>query len=238
MHDDKAYKLALVQNLAGDAPIVHDDKAYKLALVQNLAGDAVLCRSTCPPDFGQPGGMNHQANLPISDPPRSEPNTTKELSTRAFHKYICFVITILGVLFQLKQGSGKISLFDTDYTSFVILIVAIIVYGGSLICGTYIRQARLNLDLAIFMDKISLLFGALVLVLELVILVPALGLSALLFWIVCFVSFIAVYSYAFLKTLFTRAVGGVVHAFENLKEYLSAVCCFAMESDEGQTGLS
>ncbi|CAL8168012.1 unnamed protein product [Prunus armeniaca] len=220
--------------------------------------------------------MNHQANLPVSDPPRSESNcmvtptglrsavpklclpfyflskivtsvlplkrikmlnTSRELSTRAFHKYICFVITILGVFFQLKQGSGKVSLFDEDYTSFVILIVAIIVYGGSLIGGTYIRKARLNLDLAIFMDKISLLFGALALVLELVILVPALGLSTLLFWIVCFGSFIAVYSYPFLKTLFTRAVGGVVHAFENLREYLPDACCFAMKSNEDQTGL-
>ncbi|CAL2250152.1 unnamed protein product [Prunus armeniaca] len=72
------------------------------------------------------------------------------------------------------------------------------------------------------MDKICLLFGALALVLELVILVPALGLSALLLWIVCFVSFIAVYSYPYLKILFTRAVGGVVHAFKTLREYLPA----------------
>ncbi|ONI19134.1 hypothetical protein PRUPE_3G260900, partial [Prunus persica] len=143
-----------------------------------------------------------------------------ELSTRRFHQYICFVITILGVFFQLKQGSGKISLFDANYLSFVILIVAIIVYGGSLIGATYIRQAHPNSDLAKFMDNISLLCGALVFVLELVILVPALGLSALLFWIGCFVSFIAVYLYPYLKTLFTRTVGGVVHAFKKLKEYL------------------
>ncbi|ONI19133.1 hypothetical protein PRUPE_3G260800 [Prunus persica] len=147
-------------------------------------------------------------------------NTSREPSIRAFHKYICFVITILAVFLQLKQESGTISLFDADYPSFVILIVAIIIYGWSLIGGTYIRQAHLNSDLAKFIDNISLLSGALALVLELVILVPALGLFTLLFWIVCFVSFIAVYSYPYLKTLFTRTVGGVVHAFEKLREYL------------------
>ncbi|PQM40494.1 hypothetical protein Pyn_15169 [Prunus yedoensis var. nudiflora] len=166
--------------------------------------------------------MNHQANLPVSDPPRSEPNTSKELSTRAFHKYICFFITILSGFLQLKQGFGTTSLFDANYLSFVILIVAINVYGVLLIGSTYIRKARLNSNLAKIMDKISLLSGALALVLELVILVPALGLSALLFWIVCFVSFIAVYSYPYLKTLFARAVGGVAHAFEKLREYLPA----------------
>ncbi|PQM40499.1 hypothetical protein Pyn_15174 [Prunus yedoensis var. nudiflora] len=142
---------------------------------------------------------------------------------------------MLGVLLQLKQGAGTKSLFDTDYQTIVILIVVLIVYNGSLIGGTYIRHAHLiNSDLGKFMSKISLLFGALALGLELVILVPALGVAALLFWLIWFVGFV-VYSYPYVETLFTKAVG----AFEKLKEYLKNMiiaCCFTMNSED-RTGL-
>ncbi|CAL8141016.1 unnamed protein product [Prunus armeniaca] len=97
---------------------------------------------------------------------------------------------MLGVLFQLKQGVGATSLFNTDYLTVVILIVALVIYGRSLIGTTYISQAHLNLDLEKFMSNISLLFGLVSVVLELVILVPDLGLAALFFWIVWFVSFV------------------------------------------------
>ncbi|CAL2249747.1 unnamed protein product [Prunus armeniaca] len=130
---------------------------------------------------------------------------------------------MLGVFFQLKQTAGTTSLFETDYLTLVILIVALIIYGGTLIGSTYILYTHLSLDLAKFMSNISLLFGALVLVLELVILVPNLGLGALLFWVVWFVSFVVVYSSPYVKTLFTSAVGGVVQAFEKLKEYLNMI---------------
>lgn len=145
---------------------------------------------------------------------------------------------MLGVLLQLKQGAGTKSLFVTDYPTIVILIVVLIVYSGSLIGSTYIRQAHLiNSDLGKFMSKISLLFGALALVLELVILVPALGVAALLFWIGWFVSFVAVYSYPYVKTLYKSAVAGVVQAFEKLKEYLkNMVSAFTMNSGD-PTGL-
>ncbi|PQP97624.1 hypothetical protein Pyn_18228 [Prunus yedoensis var. nudiflora] len=139
-------------------------------------------------------------------------------------------MAILAGLLQLKQGAGKKSLFDTDYPTIVILIVALILYSGSLIGGIYIRQAH-SINLGKFMSKISLLFGALALVLELVILVPALGVASLLFWLVWFVGFVAVYSYPYVKTLFTKAVG----AFERLKEYLKNMiiaCCSTMNSED------
>ncbi|KAI5314224.1 hypothetical protein L3X38_043400 [Prunus dulcis] len=144
---------------------------------------------------------------------------------------------MLGVLIQLKQGARTKSLFDTDYPTVVILIVVLIVYSGSLI-----GQAHLiNSDLGKFMSKISLLFGALTLVLELVILVPALGVAALLFWICWFVSFVAVYSYPYVKTLYKSVVAGVVEFFENLKECLKNMImiigrCFTMNFED-RTGL-
>ncbi|CAL8141054.1 unnamed protein product [Prunus armeniaca] len=126
--------------------------------------------------------------------------------------------------------------FETDYPTIVILIVVLIVYCGSLIGGTYIHQAHLiNSDLGKFMSKISFLFGVLALVLKLVVLVPALGVASLLFWLVWFVGFVAVYSYPHVKTLFTKAVG----AFEKLKEYLKnmvSACGFTMNSGD-PTGL-
>ncbi|KAL6287568.1 hypothetical protein ACE6H2_011958 [Prunus campanulata] len=130
---------------------------------------------------------------------------------------------MLGVFLQLKQAAGTTSLFDTDYLTLVILIVALIIYKGTLIGSTYIHYADLNLDLAKFMSNISLLFGALALVLELVILVPNLGLGALFFWFIWFVSFVVVYASPYVKTLFTSAVGGVVQAYEKLKEYLNMI---------------
>ncbi|CAL2250160.1 unnamed protein product [Prunus armeniaca] len=116
--------------------------------------------------------MNHQTNIPVSDPLRSEGSTSKERSTRELQEHIFSFITMLAGLLQLKQG-----VFDTDYLTLASLVVALIVYRSSLIGPTYIRQAHPNSDMAKLMDKISLPFRALALVLELVILVPVLGLS-------------------------------------------------------------
>ncbi|CAL9014066.1 unnamed protein product [Prunus brigantina] len=182
--------------------------------------------------------MNRQASNPVSvSGPLPAEATSKEPYIRALHKYIVSLITMLGVFLQLKQEGGMTSLFDTDYPTFVILIIALIIYGGSLIGSTYILYADLNPDLAKFMSNISLLFGALALVLELVILVPNLGLGFLFFWDIWFVSFVVFYSSPYSKTLFTSVVGGVVQAFEKLKEYLNMIiACFTMEPEE-QNGL-
>ncbi|PQP97623.1 hypothetical protein Pyn_18227 [Prunus yedoensis var. nudiflora] len=180
--------------------------------------------------------MNHQTSIPVGDPLRSEASTSREGSTRELQEHIISFITMLIGLLQLKQG-----VFDTDYLTLVSFVVALIVYGSSLIGPTYIRQAHPNSDLATLMDKISLPFGALTLVLGLVILVRVLGLALLCVWIVWFASFVANDLFMYLKTLYESAVAGVVEAFEKLKEYLKNLNmiigrCFTMNSED-QAGL-
>ncbi|KAI5340906.1 hypothetical protein L3X38_020180 [Prunus dulcis] len=163
-------------------------------------------------------------------------STSKEHSSRELHTYIFASIAVLGGFLQLKQG-----VFDTDYHTLVIIVVALMGYIGSLIGSIYIRQAHPNSDLAKWMDKISLPFGALTLVLELVIPFRVLGLAFLCIWIVWFASFVANYLFMCLKTMYESAVTGVVEAFEKLKEYLKNMSmiisrCFTMNSED-QTGL-
>ncbi|CAL8141064.1 unnamed protein product [Prunus armeniaca] len=129
---------------------------------------------------------------------------------------------MLGVLLQLKQGAGTTSLFDTHHQTVVILIVALVVYGGSLIGSTYTPPEFVK-----FVNALSLSFGALTIILELMILVPNLGSAALLVWLFCVVSFVAIYLYRNVKELsktsaelFKRAVGGIVGACQNLINYL------------------
>ncbi|KAI5340909.1 hypothetical protein L3X38_020183 [Prunus dulcis] len=144
---------------------------------------------------------------------------------------------MLGVLLSLKQRAGMTSLFDTNHLIFVMLVVALTVYCGALIGATYILKAHSNSNFGKFVSSLSLSFGALTFILELMILVPYLGSAALLIW---FVSFVAVYLYPYIKTWFTSAVGGIVHTCENLIEYLKNMIiarCFTMKPDEEQSGL-
>ncbi|KAH0994299.1 hypothetical protein GBA52_018163 [Prunus armeniaca] len=92
------------------------------------------------------------------------------------------------------------------------------------------------------MNKISLLFGALALILELMILGLFLGLAGLYTSILWCVSFEANYLFMYLKTLYGSAVAGVVEALEKLKEYLKNMNmiigrCFTMNLVQYQTGL-
>ncbi|TQD82604.1 hypothetical protein C1H46_031802 [Malus baccata] len=142
---------------------------------------------------------------------------------------------MLGIFLQLKQGAGNKSLFNTDYPTMVSLIVTLIAYGGSLISSRILHvQARPNSDLAeSIINKISLLFGILALILEVVILVPGLGLVALFFWVVWFVNVVAEYACQYLETLYQSAVASVVHTFGKLKDYLNIIIRrFTMEPEE------
>ncbi|KAB2610314.1 hypothetical protein D8674_018346 [Pyrus ussuriensis x Pyrus communis] len=148
---------------------------------------------------------------------------------------MCSLITMLGVFIQLKQGAGNVSLFDTDYPTMVSLIVALIAYSGSLIGSKIVHiQARPNSDLAkSIINKISLLFGTLTLILEVVILVPGLGLAAVFFWVVWFASVVAEYACKYLEALYTSVVASVVHTFGKLKEHLNMIIRqFAAEPEE------
>ncbi|CAN6708981.1 unnamed protein product [Malus baccata var. baccata] len=127
------------------------------------------------------------------------------------HNYICSLIAILGGFLQLKQGARNESLFNTNYPAMVSLIVGLIAYIGSLIGSRILHvQARHNSDLVeSFINKISLLLGTLSLILEVVILVPSLGL--------------VVAECKYLKTLYENAAASVSHTFSKLKDYLNMI---------------
>ncbi|RXH69270.1 hypothetical protein DVH24_037054 [Malus domestica] len=128
------------------------------------------------------------------------------------HKYISSLITMLGIFIQLKQGVKNESLFDTNYPTMV----------GPNSC---LAESIIN--------KISLLFGTLALILEVVILVPGLGLAALFFWVVWFVSVVAEYTCKYLEALYKSAVASVVRTFDKLKEHLNMITRrFATEPEE------
>ncbi|CAL9013199.1 unnamed protein product [Prunus brigantina] len=127
---------------------------------------------------------------------RSEQPTIAEL-----HKYILSLIAMLSALLSLKQQrAGMASLLDIDDPNFVSISVALTFYGGVSIGAACILEAHPNSNWGKLMSNLSLFFGALTYILELMILVPALGVAALLFWIICFVSFMTVYSYPYLKS--------------------------------------
>ncbi|CAL8141072.1 unnamed protein product [Prunus armeniaca] len=126
---------------------------------------------------------------------------------------------------SLMQQAGMASLFDTNHQIFVMLIVALTVYGLTIIGSTYILDTPP--EFVKFVNTLSLSFGALTIILELMILVPNLGSVALLVWLFWVVSFVAVYLYRNVKELsktsaelFKRAVGGIVDACQNLINYL------------------
>ncbi|KAB2610320.1 hypothetical protein D8674_018352 [Pyrus ussuriensis x Pyrus communis] len=137
---------------------------------------------------------------------------------------------MLGIFIQLKQGAKNESLFDTNYPTMMSLIVAILAYGGSLIGfggpNSCLAKSIIN--------KISLLFGTLALVLEVVILVPVLGLVAGLVWVVWFVKVVRNdYAFEYLKTLYENAIAFVVHTFVKLKDHLNMIIRhFATEPEE------
>ncbi|KAM0958356.1 hypothetical protein ACFX2C_023658 [Malus domestica] len=142
---------------------------------------------------------------------------------------------MLGGFLQLKQGARNESLFNTDYPAMVFLIVTLIAYIGSLIGYRILHvQACPNSDLAeSFINKISLLLGTLALILEVVILVPGLGLVTGFFWVGWFVKVVVEYACEYLKTLYENAVASVARTFGKLKDYLNMIVRrFATEPKE------
>ncbi|CAL8138139.1 unnamed protein product [Prunus armeniaca] len=163
--------------------------------------------------------------------------TSKEPSIAELPKHILSLIAMQGALLSLKQQrAGMASLLDIDDPNVVRVSVALTFFGGSSIGAAYILEARPNSNWGKFMSKLSLLFGALTYILVLVILLPALEIPTLLFWIICFVSFIAVYSYPYLKTLFTGAVGAFENLQENIKNMIIARCFTSKPDEEEQSG--
>ncbi|XP_048434719.1 uncharacterized protein LOC125474783 isoform X2 [Pyrus x bretschneideri] len=178
--------------------------------------------------------MDRVPDVAVSVPLHTEIEGSKERFEKV-HKYICSFIVMLGGFLPLKQGARNESLFDTDYPAMVSLIVALIAYGGLLIASRILHvQAHPNSDLAESMiNKISLLFGTLALILEIVILVPGLGKVAGFFWVGWFLKVVAEYASEYLKTLYESAVALVVRTFDKLEDYLNMIIQrFATEPEE------
>ncbi|KAB2610322.1 hypothetical protein D8674_018354 [Pyrus ussuriensis x Pyrus communis] len=137
---------------------------------------------------------------------------------------------MLGIFIQLKQGAKNESMFDTNYPTMVSLIVAILVYGGLLIG---FRGPNSCLAKSII-NKISLLFGTLAVVLEVAILVPVLGLVAGLLWVVWLLKVVQNdYAFEYLETLYENVIALVVPTFGKLKDYLNMIIRhFATEPEE------
>ncbi|XP_048434950.1 uncharacterized protein LOC125474857 [Pyrus x bretschneideri] len=169
--------------------------------------------------------MNRVPDIAISVPLDFELEGTSEERSTKVHKYICSFIAMLGGFLQLKQGAKNESLFNTNYPAMVSLIIALTAYIGSLIGSRILHvQAHPNSYLAeSIINKISLLLGILVLILEVVILVPGLGLVAGFFWVVWFVKVVVEYACEYLKTLDENAVASVLHTFGKLKDFLNMI---------------
>ncbi|RXH69266.1 hypothetical protein DVH24_037050 [Malus domestica] len=179
--------------------------------------------------------MNRVPHVAVNVPLRLELEGTSEECSTKVHKYICSLIAILGGFLQLKQGARNESMFNIDYPSMVSLVIVLIAYIGSLIGSRILHvRARPHLDLAeSFINKISLLLGTLALILEVVILVPGLGLVVGFFWVVWFVKVVVEYAWEYLKALYEKVVASVVHTFGKLKEYLNmTIRHFATEPKE------
>ncbi|KAB2610363.1 hypothetical protein D8674_018395 [Pyrus ussuriensis x Pyrus communis] len=179
--------------------------------------------------------MDRVPDIAVSVPLHTELEGTSEERFRKVHEYICSLIAMLGGFLPLKQGARNESLFDTDYPAMVSLIVALIAYGGLLIASRMLYvQAHPNSNLAKSMiNKISLLFGTLALILEVVILVPGLGKVAGFFWVGWFVKVVAEYTNEYLKMLYESAVASVVYTFGKLEDYLNMIIRrFATEPEE------
>ncbi|KAB2610323.1 hypothetical protein D8674_018355 [Pyrus ussuriensis x Pyrus communis] len=143
---------------------------------------------------------------------------------------------MFGIFLPLKQGARNESLFNTNYPVMVSLIVALIAYGGSLIGSIIHVQTRPNSDLEeSIINNISILFGILVWILEVVILMPGVGLVALFFWVIWFVKVVAEYTCQYLEKLYQSAVASIVHTFGKLKDYMNMIIRRFTTKPEEQT---
>lgn len=95
----------------------------------------------------------------------------------SMHTYIFFLMTMLGLLLQLKssEGVGTASLFVTNYNNLLTFIVALNVYIGTLFAVNTLRAAQSNFSelAAEFINNISILLGILASIILLLMLVPA-----------------------------------------------------------------
>ncbi|RXH89620.1 hypothetical protein DVH24_031977 [Malus domestica] len=122
-------------------------------------------------------------------------------SLPAVHKYMFFLLAMLGALLQVKQATGDLkSPFVTYHNTVVMLIANLLTYAGTLETAE-ILQASNNTNIYELMNNISLLCGTLASVLLVLLLVPTFGWFTLACWALYFV-IIVTKSYQTLKTLY------------------------------------
>ncbi|KAM5581299.1 hypothetical protein ABKV19_010495, partial [Rosa sericea] len=99
----------------------------------------------------------------------------EELHSRqgALHQYILSFMAILGLLLEVKQAARSKSPFVIDHLTMLTFIVVLFICIWSLATVKIVRPPIL--DLAKFMNNISLLFGSLASILLLLILAQAFG---------------------------------------------------------------
>ncbi|RXH89613.1 hypothetical protein DVH24_031970 [Malus domestica] len=154
------------------------------------------------------------------------------------HKCIFFLLTMLGVLLQVKCAALQASPFDTNYVIFLILIADLFVYAGTLAI-VKILQASHNSDMYELMNKISLLCGTFSLILLTFLLVPDFGWFALACWAICFVTTM-VKSYPTLKRLCTsttNATDMLCYIIRNLKELNMRLNGIEESQSQNQNGI-
>ncbi|KAL6146703.1 hypothetical protein ACLB2K_057381 [Fragaria x ananassa] len=139
------------------------------------------------------------------------------------HKCIFFLMSMLGILLQLKSGGGgTASLFVTNYnTLLTFIVVVLLVYMGTSFAVKLLQADSDYSELASeCMNNISILTGILASILLLLILAPALGYIALALWSICFISFV-IKSRQYLVSLYESGVAGLAHAFHRFKELIN-----------------
>ncbi|CAN6569154.1 unnamed protein product [Malus baccata var. baccata] len=152
-------------------------------------------------------------------------------SLRSEHKCIFFLLTMLGVLLQVKHATGDTpSPFVTDHNTIVMLIADLFTYAGAL-ATVNIFQASNNTEIYELMNNLSLLCGTLALILMMLILIPTFGWFTLACWVIYF-AIIVTKSYETLKRLGNAAVryvrhkmkAGVRHVCDRMKAGVRYVC--------------
>ncbi|RXH99845.1 hypothetical protein DVH24_021647 [Malus domestica] len=149
----------------------------------------------------------------------------------AVHKYIFFLLGILGGLLGVKHATGDLpSPFVTDHKTVQVFIADLFAYVGAL-TTTKILQASNNTNIYEWMNNISLLCGTLAVILMALLLDPNFGWFTLACWVVS-VATIVTKSYQNLRRLCTTVVGYVRDKMKELMMRLKGA-----EEPENQNGM-
>ncbi|TQD70608.1 hypothetical protein C1H46_043860 [Malus baccata] len=151
----------------------------------------------------------------------NEVQKRRHSAAKALHRNISALMILLAGFLKPKIDAGITPLSVTDKFTVAAFIDAAAIYYASLAVKD---EDGGDPDLAKFVQMISLLFGTLALVLEMVFILPAFGWLGFVVWIICFVIKVAK-SYhliaAVVKGLYHSAVTELDLIFDKLKKLFS-----------------